>query len=302
MQVVVFWHVPVQLYNFSAGIKVIVTFSYSTEPLSNPPVITLLSDLGTRDTSVTVAKAILMRYSPGSPIIDISHNVTEYDLQQAAYLLLSAYKHFAKGSIHMIMVDVFAGDSPRMLIAEKDDYFFIAPDNGILPLAFGAGLENTRLCYQFSKPYSFNEWVNSAGKVIEAIRAGDNSNFSTCEVRKAPRVLQPRMLPDGVECNILYVDRYENVILDITREQFNKMVQGRPFKIQLMSMDDITAISNNYNDVAKDEPLCRFNSTGFLEIAFNHAPAASSLGLGSFSTGNLRYQTIKILFQRSGPE
>ena len=103
-------------------------------------------------------------------------------------------------------------------------------------------------------------------------------------------------MPDGVECNILYIDRYENVVLDITKTQFDAMVKGRPFKIKIMRMDDITTVSNNYNDVAKDEPLCRFNSAGFLEIAFNHAPAATSLGLGSFSTGNLRYQTIKILF------
>ena len=63
-----------------------------------------------------------------------------------------------------------------------------------------------------------------------------------------------------------------------------------------MRMDDITALSNNYNDVENGEPLCRFNSTGYLELALNHAPAASLLGLDSFNTSNLRYQTIKIYF------
>ncbi|MFI5196102.1 MAG: S-adenosyl-l-methionine hydroxide adenosyltransferase family protein [Chitinophagales bacterium] len=265
-------------------------------------VITLLSDLGTRDTTVTVSRAILMRYAPESAIVDISHNVAQYDLQQAAYLLLSAYKNFAQGSIHVLLADVFAGGAPRMLVAEKEGYFFIAPDNGVLPLAFGAQLENTKLCFEFSKPYSFNEWVNNAGNVIEALQQGRNIIFPPCDIKKAPRVLQPRILPDGVECNILYIDRYENVVLDITKEQFDAMVKGRPFKIQIMRTEEITSVSNNYNDVEKDDPLCRFNSAGFLEIAFNHAPAASSLGLGSFSTGNLRYQTIKILFQREAGE
>ena len=241
-----------------------------------------------------------MRYAPGSAFADISHNVAQYDLQQATYLLLSAYKHFSKSSIHVLPIDVFAGDAPRMLVAEKDEYYFIAPDNGILPLAFGTGLENTRLCFEFNKPYSFNEWINNAGRVIEALQQGSKLSFTLCDVKKSPRILQPKLMPDGVECNILYIDRYENVVLDITKEQFDTMVKGRPFKIKIMRMEDITSISNNYNDVEKDEPLCRFNSAGFLEIAFNHAPAASSLGLGSFSTGNLRYQTIKILFQR-GP-
>ena len=265
-------------------------------------IITLLSDLGTRDTTVTVVKAILKRYAPQSAIVDISHNVAQYDLQQAAYLLLSAYKYFSQGSVHVLLVDVFAGDAPRMLVAEKDGNYFIAPDNGILPLAFGTSLENTRLCFEFSKPYSFNEWINDAGKVIEALQQGSIVGFVPCDIEKAPRILQPRILPDGVECNILYIDRYENVVLDITKEQFEVMIKGRPFKIQIMRTEEITSVSNNYNDVEQDEPLCRFNSAGFLEIAFNHAPAASSLGLGSFSTGNLRYQTIKILFQRGAGE
>jgi S-adenosylmethionine hydrolase len=263
--------------------------------LSNS-VITLLSDLGTRDTTATVAKAILLRHSPESTFVDISHNVAQYDLQQAAYLLLSAYKHFPRNTIHVIMVDVFSSDKPRMLHAEKDGYLFIAPDNGILPLAFGAELENTRLCFEFESPYTFNDWVNKAGDMIGQLYSKGAVDFSQCDVKKAPRVLQPRVLPDGVECNILYVDRYENIVLDITRTQFDTLVKGRPFKVMLMHMEGITAISNNYSDVAIDDPLCRFNSAGYLEIAFNHAPAASSLGFGSFSTGNLRYQTIKIEF------
>ncbi len=143
-------------------------------------VITLLSDLGTRDTTVTIAKATLMRYAEGMAIVDISHNVAQYDLQQAAYLLLSAYKHFSKGSVHIVAVDVFAGNAARMLVAEKDGYYFIAPDNGLLPLAFGTELENTWLCFEFSKPYSFSEWINRAGKVIEALHSdGTSINFPT---------------------------------------------------------------------------------------------------------------------------
>jgi len=263
------------------------------------PVITLLSDLGTQDVSVSVAKATLWRYIPDASVIDISHQVAQYDLQQAAYLLLSAYRYFPAGTVHVLLADVFSGDVPRMLVAEKDGYFFIAPDNGILTLAFGTGLVNTRLCMEFTRPYSFNDWVNAVGKVIDGLLHSSEStvDFRECEVKKTPRLLQPKVMPDGVECNIMYIDRYENVILDITREQFQEIVKDRPFRIKIMRAEDITCISNNYNDVKNGEPLCRFNNAGFLEIAFNHAPAASFLGLGSFSTGNLRYQTIKILFK-----
>jgi S-adenosyl-L-methionine hydrolase (adenosine-forming) len=259
-------------------------------------VITLLSDLGTRDASVTIAKTVLLRYVPGTTIVDISHNVEQYDLQQAAYLLLSAYRHFPAGTVHIVPVDVFSTEKPRMLLAQHDGYYFIAPDNGVLPLAFGAALQDTRLCFEFSKPFSFSEWINKAGQVIELIAAGRDMPYPTYEVKKAPRIWQPKAMPDGVDCNILYIDRYENVVLDITRDQFNEMVRNRPFRIKVMRLDDITTISHNYNDVPEGEPLCRFNNAGFLEIALNHGPAASLLGLRVFNTSNVRYQTIKIFF------
>lgn len=257
-------------------------------------VITLLSGLGTRDTSVSIAKAIFMEHAPGAAIVDITHSVARYDLQQAAYLLLSAYRHFPEGAIHVIPIDVFAGNTPRMLLAEKDNYFFIAPDNGVLPLAFTAGLTNTRLCYEFSKPSSFTDWLQHAGRVIEAILARNTSSFPQHAIDSVPRLLQPKIMHDGIDCNVLFIDRYENVVLDITKTQFNELVNRRPFRIKLMRMNDITAVSNNYNDVPQGKPLCRFNNAGFLEIALNHAKAATLLGLGADNINNLRYRNIKI--------
>jgi len=127
-----------------------------------------------RDTSVAIAKAILARYAQGAAIVDISHHVAHYDLQQASYLLLSAYRHFPKGTIHVVPVDVFAGDAPRMLLAKKDGFYFIAPDNGILPLAFGTEIDSVRLCFEFSKPFPFPDWINNAGKVQEWVNSLHN--------------------------------------------------------------------------------------------------------------------------------
>jgi len=265
--------------------------------LLNNLAITLLSDLGRRDASVTVAKAIIMRHVQDAVFVDISHNVVQYDLQQGAYILLSAYKHFPKGTIHVLLVDVFLGNVPRMVLAEKDGYYFIAPDNGILGLAFGGEQGQTRLCAEFMNGCSFKDWVNSVGEVVGSINAGGINSFEFCEAKSAKRLLQPQAMPLGIDCNILYIDRYENVVLDITRRQFEEYVKGRAFRIKVMRMQDITTISNNYNDVAEGEPLCRFNSAGFLEIALNHEPAASLLGLGSINQGSLRYQTIRIFFQ-----
>lgn len=237
-----------------------------------------------------------MRYAPEATVVDISHMVAQYNVQQAAYLLFSAYRHFPKGTIHVSLVDVFAGDNPRMLLNERDGYYFITPDNGILPLAFGTEIENTRLCYEFTKPFIFSEWINNTGRVIETLSGGGALSYKACTIKNIPRLLQPKLMNDGVECNILYIDRFENVVLDITRPRFDEIIKNRPFKIKIMRMEDITTISHNYNDVTGGQPFCRFNNAGFLEIALNNDRAASLFGLESFSTGSLRYQTVKIFF------
>ncbi len=258
-------------------------------------IITLLSDLGSGDAEVTIVKAILTSALPKVHIVDISHSVPQFNLQQAAYLLLSAYKHFPDDTIHIIVVDVFAGVEPGMLLYKYQNQYFIAPDNGILPLVFGEEIRGARLCYEFKKPYSFNEWPQKAAKIAQAIEIGQiESLYKPCELKTSLRFMQPKILHDGVECNILYIDQFENVVLDITRVQFEEIIGSNPFRIRVTRSHELTTISNNYNDVGENEALCRFNDTGYLEIAINQGKAATLLGLAAFNSGNLLYQTIKI--------
>jgi S-adenosylmethionine hydrolase len=229
-----------------------------------------------------MAKTTLMSYAPGSVLVDISHHVPLHGLRQAAFLLVSSCRHFPLGSVHIVLVGVFTDEQPRMLLAQKDGHFFIAPDNGILSLAFGSEPFDSWLCHEFNKPFIFREWIVHAGLAISEMHKGGKLPFMPCIVNKSPGILQPGIMPYGVECNILCIDHYENVVLGINKEQFDIIFKNRPFKIQIARMKDITAICHNYNDVPVGAPLCRFDNAGFLEIAVN--------------TNELRYRTIRIFF------
>ena len=259
----------------------------------NKPIITLLTDLGTRDASVSMAKAVLLQHAPGARVTDVTHRVPQHALIQAAYLLLSAYPHFPKGTIHIVPIDVFNGETPRILLAKKEGYWFIAPDNGLLPLAFGDLSEDVWICFENEPANTFGEWMHHAGKIVAQIATGSTLPFTPQSVDTTHRILQPIVTAEGVDCNVLHIDPYQNVVLDITQQQFETIVGNRPFTIKTPRMKDITGISRNYSDVAAGEPLCRFNSAGFLEIALNHGCVAPELGL---DPGNPRYEAIKIFF------
>lgn len=241
--------------------------------------------------SVANMQAVLKRHIPGCIITDISHTVAPYDIQQAAFILQSAYRHFPRGAVHILLIDALGGNG--MLLAERDGFYFIVPDNGILPLVFSDVSEHTLLCSKPEQLFSFKEWMGLAAVVAEKIFSGDDLPYERYDKIKNTRQVKPGITPGGIDCGIQYIDRYGNVILDMTREQFELLVREKPFRIKVMR-SDITAISKYYDDVAEGTPLCRFNDAGFLEIALNRSSAAGLLGLDANNTGSLHYQSIRI--------
>ena len=117
-------------------------------------------------------------------------------------------------------------------------------------------------------------------------------------------MMKPLYTDQFIEGQILMIDRFLNVIVNITKEDFEDHRKGRKFKIVLLRDAFIERISNHYGDVTEGEKLAFFNEVGFLEIAVNKGYAAPLFGLGAFSSAGSHqhekrqyYQTIKVFFE-----
>ena len=97
----------------------------------------------------------------------------------------------------------------------------------------------------------------------------------------------------------IFIDNFENVIVNITREQFEEQRKGRSFRIIFKRDEEIDRISETYADVTEGEKLALFNSAGYLEIAINKGNAAGLFGLKGYSeqSTQLFYQTVKVFFE-----
>ena len=261
--------------------------------------ITLLSDFGLIDASVASAKGILRQYTPHLPIVDISHSIEPFHLQQAAYILASAYKNFSSGTAHVILFDVFSEKEPRLLLCEKEGHYFLAPDNGILSLTFRNGYDHVWNCFDLNREQAFKDWLHRTGNIILQLQslAAADLQLEECELKNAPVHWLPKVDGNTVECHVIHIDRFENVVLNITKQQFEEVGKGRPFRIQFMRGEQISYLSNHYSDEREGEKLCRFNATGYLEIAINRGKAASLFGLRLYQKQHLMYNTIKIFFE-----
>ena len=100
-------------------------------------IITLTTDYGNKDYSVSVLKAKIYNEISDIKIVDISHNISPFNLTEAAYIIKSAYKHFPKNSIHIIGIESEFTPENTHIAMKFDDNYFIGANNGIFSMIIG---------------------------------------------------------------------------------------------------------------------------------------------------------------------
>lgn len=260
---------------------------------------TLISDFGSGDNSVAIAKGLLYKHQPDLRLIDISHEVPPYDLNQCSYLFKSAYRFFPEHTLHISLFNVMHTLPAVVLLARVDDQVIITADNGFLGFTF----PNSKITvwkYEDSECRNFVEWLSKAAKLIGELNA---ANFDLKAVKLIAHrsqievnPIQPSIKENGIECHILYVDRYGNAVLNVTREDFEKYRNNRSFSILVPMNQPLTSIASDHASVPDGMQFCMFNSAGYLEIGVKNNSAFQLLGLRPFKDGHIIYSTVKIEF------
>lgn len=274
------------------------------------PLITLTSDIGQKDYLVGAIKAQLLQINPAFNLVDISHDISPFNSPQAAYICRSAIRNFPEHTYHIILVNLFENKPEQLLMAFHKNQYLLCADNGLLnmileeppeivigiPLGKGA-TRNTIHCATIMGR-SIDKIVN--GESLTTIGKPDTSYLERNHLR-------PLLDNNWIEGQIIFIDNFENVIVNITREQFEEQRKGRSFRIVFKRDEVIDRISESYADVAEGEKLALFNSAGYLEIAINKGNAAGLFGLKGFTDksaqvsgilqNQLFYQTVKVFFE-----
>jgi len=264
-------------------------FCYRSQSMAN---ITLLSDMGLQDASVAVVRGILMQQCPGMSIADITHDVTPFNTQQAAYLLASAYRSFPRGTFHLVLFDLFPPRLPALTVSEHGEHYFLSADNGVVPAAIGSPPAR---CWQTTGAgvNSLGSWANTAAQLINQLQRNNAAGLLPYTLQKNDTGNKDAAKTDGIPCDVIHIDRYENVVISLTREQFELAGAPRQFRLQFMQTEEINEVSTSYADVRPGFKLARFNSSGHMEICINRGRAASLFGLRLGARNN----DIKMIFE-----
>lgn len=240
--------------------------------------LTLTTDFGREDFHLPRLKAHLYTATRDLQIVDVSHDVPTYDIVRAAFIFNRVWKHYPTDTIHLISVNDYYQPRGRFLAIRHERQYFIGPDNGVFSLIFGTMPAETYVLDGYTKEDSLPAIYARA--VAHIAKGKPFLEIGLPATRFSERLaFQPVIGPNYIRGTVVFVDRYDNVTTNITQERFENVGQGRGFQLLIKRMAPIDGLSFRYHDVPEGEPLCRFNSDGFLQIAVNLGRAATLLGI-----------------------
>jgi len=259
-------------------------------------IITLTTDYGNKDYSVSELKAKIYNEITDVRIVDISHNISPFNLTEAAYIIKSAYRHFPKGSIHIIGIESDLTPENAHIAMKFDDNYFIGADNGVFSMIIGDFKADSMVEINIHKNYNNTITANDVFVKIATHISRDGKLEvigKKIDSIKEIKDIKPVVSSDNNQIigSVIYIDNYGNVVTNITQNIFDKIAKSRPFTIYARNVK-FDKIFNNYSDaidysIPKDKreedgkKIALFNNLGYLELSIYKSNPST---VGSAST------------------
>jgi S-adenosylmethionine hydrolase len=261
--------------------------------------ITLTTDFGTKDYFVGAVKGAIYSELSDAKIVDITHQISPFNITETAYILKNSYKSFPEGTIHIIGVDSEISDDNKHIAIEIDKHFFVCPDNGIISM-ITSEIVPTKIV-----EINIHDRIDSSFPVLDVfvqvacfIARGGNLSVIGKEIKTFKKLIEIQPQVNKAENQIVgcvvYIDNYGNVITNISKKIITDIGKGRSFKASIRGFS-FSKIFTKYNEIVTKNTadshqfdgsrLAIFNAAGYLEIAIYRSNldtfggASSLLGL-----------------------
>jgi S-adenosylmethionine hydrolase len=236
-------------------------------------IVTLLTDFGTTDSYVAEMKGAVLRGAPSACLVDISHHVPPGDIRSAQYLLARTWRSFPPATVHLVVVDPGVGTARRAIAASAGNHLFVAPDNGLLTPV----LERARVVEIDVPPDASSTFHGRDVFAPTAARLAGDASLDAIGQPVFDAASLPLPLPvsrgDGVAGEVVYVDRFGNLITNIPGERCGSA------SVQL-GATTLGAVRRTFGDVRPAELVAYVGSAGTLEIGMRDGSAADELEVG----------------------
>ena len=252
--------------------------------------VTFLSDFGLQDDFVGTCHGVIKTIAPDVQIIDVTHGISPQHVLQGALVLANTTPYMPIG-VHLAVVDPGVGSARRPLaLRSGDGRLFVGPDNGLLvPAAERLGgiaaaheLANAKYALDtVSRTFHGRDLFSPAAAHLAAGVALDELGPPLAVDALARLDLpEPEVGENRIRATVLYIDRFGNVQLNLTREHLQRaeVLPGTVLEVEL-SLDRYYAVATRtFADARKGDVILYEDSYRNIALAISGGNAAELFG------------------------
>src|SRR5213080_3647549 len=245
------------------------------------PIIVFTTDFGTANDAVAICKAVMLGIAPDARIMDLTHQVTPYSIEDASRFLEAVSPYYPAGAVFVAVVDPGVGTSRKpMVVKSKKGQYFVLPDNGLItPVIDRDGLDSAReitnpnwmIPSAISSTFHGRDIFSPAGAHLAA---GWDFNLVGPEIPQLVR-LTPRtstLTDKGISGDIIALDDpFGSLVTDIPGDEFKKLGYnlGDKLRIEINKKSVTLPYVRTFMDVPVGESLLFVDSRDRVSIAVN---------------------------------
>lgn len=247
-------------------------------------VITLTTDFGYKDPFVGIMKGVILKINPLVKIVDISHEVVPQNIMEAFFMIEKSFKSFPQKTIHVGVVDPGVGSERRPILISAEYHYFVGPDNGIFSFIYNLSKHFTVIHITAKHYFLPNLSSTFHGRDIFAPVAAwlskgvDINNFGEPirDYAKIPTSFPKKLSECIIEGEVIYIDRFGNLITNISAYNINELTRNYPNKKLKVIIRDIEApFKTHYSEATDDMLYSLIDSFGSLELFVNKGNAST---------------------------
>lgn len=253
----------------------------STQPTTSRSTLVFITDFGTANDAVAICKAVMVGIAPDARIMDITHQVTPFSIEEGARFLVGVTPYYPAGTVFVGVIDPGVGTNRKAVVVKsKKGQYFVVPDNGLVsPVLDRDGLDSAREITNTS--WMIGDKISSTfhGRDIFSpvgahLAAGWDFTLVGPEVQQLVR-LTPKtatITDKGIEGDIIAIDDpFGSLITDIPGDEFKKLgyALGERVTVLLDKKPFTAPYTKTFMDVPVGDPLLYIDSRGRVGLALN---------------------------------
>jgi S-adenosylmethionine hydrolase len=252
--------------------------------------ITFLSDFGLVDDFVGTCHAVIKRIAPDAQIIDLTHGIQPQAVLQGALVLANTLPYAPPG-VHLAIVDPGVGSGRRALVLESGDgRRFVGPDNGLL-LPAAERLGGVAKVHEITNPdyaltpvsatfHGRDVFSPAAAHLALGLPLAELGPPNDPDGLVRLDVPSPEVSPSVIRGTCLYVDRYGNIQLNLSRAHLEEagIVPGRRVRLVVAGHPQQAVAARTFADAEAGELILYEDSYRNVSLAVSRGNAAERLG------------------------